>query len=212
MLRSLLDVVFPVRSLSGERGAWITDAECASLRGKPVIIESDALQRRGIRNLDRVIAVGAYDDAELLRRAIWSLKYARLPGLAAPLGALMADTFLQAGASTHALCPVPLHWLRRYQRGFNQADLLARAVGLRTNLPVFDGLRRMRHTGQQARRARRLERFVALRDAFDCLEPAPAAVTLIDDVSTTGATLDACAAALRRSGAITVDALVLALA
>lgn len=105
------------------------------------------------------------------------------------------------------LVPVPLHWRRRWHRGFDQARLLAAELARLTGLPVLeDGLRRCRVTAAQsglpARRRRR-----ALRGAFEARRtPLPEHVVLIDDVATTGATLEAAAEATRRAGTERVDA------
>lgn len=111
-----------------------------------------------------------------------------------------------------ALVPVPLHWSRRWRRGFNQAEVLARAVGRRHGLSVQRRLlRRVRATPPQHGDAGSRRRN--LRDAFavPCIERcAGSRLLLIDDVFTTGATANACAAALRSAGAAAVGVLTLA--
>lgn len=111
-----------------------------------------------------------------------------------------------------ALVPVPLHWLRRWRRGFNQAEVLARAVGRRHGLPVLRrALRRVRATppqqgGPEARRTN-------VREAFAVTVPVRVEgrrLLLVDDVFTTGATANACAGALLRAGAAEVGVLTLA--
>jgi ComF family protein len=103
--------------------------------------------------------------------------------------------------------PVPLHWTRRLERGFNQADLLARGIARALDRPVEGSLlRRVRRGPRQLGLSRR-ERRRVLRGVFAA---APAArgrrILLIDDVVTTGATLEAGALALRRAGARSVVA------
>lgn len=108
--------------------------------------------------------------------------------------------------------PVPLHWRRRCSRGFNQADDLAAALGL----PVVRALRRRRQTGVQAslhadhRRTNVAGAFALTRRARRTGAVAGAVVVLVDDVETTGATLDACARVLREAGAREVRAVTIA--
>lgn len=105
-----------------------------------------------------------------------------------------------------AIIPIPLHWLRRIQRGFNQSLLLAEFLGRELSLPVITPLKRPRSTGHQARLDAR-ERLKNLRKAF-VAEPKAVAgksLLLLDDVFTTGATLSAAAEALLAAGAAEVS-------
>lgn len=99
------------------------------------------------------------------------------------------------------LIPVPLHFLRRCWRGFNQAELLATQLQLATGIPIQRNLlRRISHTPAQSgldRKARQRN----LRDAFHCQPLLGVHVALIDDVLTTGATLQECSRVLKRAGA-----------
>ena len=119
------------------------------------------------------------------------------------LGGLMASCVQKAGLEGDALVPVPLHPRRLRERGYNQAELLAQQMGRRLGVPVAArSLVRVRNTPAQARsenrETRRANVAAAFRakDAFDGRR-----VLLVDDVCTTGATLEACAAALREAGA-----------
>ena len=110
-----------------------------------------------------------------------------------------------------AAVPVPLHWLRRRQRGFNQAALLASGLGL----PICHALRRARRTRAQAglpAGERRLNVSGAFRLAWRCRRRRldGLVLVLVDDVSTTGATRDACARVLREAGAREVRVLTVA--
>jgi ComF family protein len=109
------------------------------------------------------------------------------------------------------LVPVPLHWWKHRMRGFNQAELLARELSLGGGMPVFNALRRSRLTVTQTQLARE-DRRLNVRGAFGLRRSFPRHiqgrhVLLVDDVLTTGATLDACAAALLEEGAASVRAL-----
>ena len=160
--------------------------------------------RRTPRLVDRARAVGEYDGT--LRSVIHALKYDGRRSLARPLGALMRERGAAMIDGARSVVPVPLHRSRRRARGFNQAADLARQLGL----PVIHALRRLRATATQtdlpaARRHRNVRgAFAATRQAAAV---AGAIVVLVDDVSTTGATLEACATVLKEAGAAEVRAL-----
>lgn len=143
------------------------------------------------------------------RALVQALKFGGAVSLAAPLAAqIVASTpggLLRAGA---ALVPVPLHPARARRRGFNQAERLAVAIGCRTGMPVSNCLRR--HGPRRARQVGRgrAERLAGTAGSVN-LRPgamAPSGAVLVDDVVTTGATLAACAAALRAAGSAEVVA------
>jgi ComF family protein len=109
------------------------------------------------------------------------------------------------------LVPVPLHWWKRRMRGFNQAELLARELSATEGLQVLNALRRVRLTMTQTQLARD-ERRLNVRGAFGLRrrilpQIQGRHILLVDDVLTTGATLDACAAVLIEAGAASVRAL-----
>jgi len=106
--------------------------------------------------------------------------------------------------------PIPLHKRKKRIRGYNQSEVLARALCEDLKLPIDTALMRVRYTPQQSKRSR-AERLRNVEKAFRYDgERAPRHVLLIDDVTTTFATLESAARELKRRGAETVDALVLA--
>jgi ComF family protein len=147
----------------------------------------------------------------VLRQLIHLYKYRKVRTLAGPLGDLLLRA-LPRDEAFDCVTPVPLHWRRRWQRGFNQADLLARWVASRTGIPRTRLLRRLRFTASQSSLSNtRRQRNVSA--AFACRRPDQAAgrkILLIDDVMTTGSTAAACARALKRAGAARVALLTLA--
>ncbi|MGA2197810.1 MAG: ComF family protein [Bryobacteraceae bacterium] len=169
-----------------------------------------ALCRGGLRGFDAAYCYGSYEGA--LRELIHLYKYGRVQTLAKPLGDLLAAA-LPREERFDAITAVPLHWRRRWQRGFNQSELLARAMAERYGIPVVRALGRVRATVSQAglSNTRRREN-VAM--AFACRRGARALagkrILLIDDVLTTGSTAAACARALKRAGAAKVALLAVA--
>ncbi|HYW15888.1 MAG TPA: ComF family protein [Allosphingosinicella sp.] len=176
---------------------------------------------------DRLRAAVAYD--EVSRQVALKLKYSGRPGLAETLahfmlrqlssgGQLSAGGQLSSGGQSSPgegealLVPVPLHRWRIWKRGYNQAALIASALSRRTGLPVgLDLLSRTRATPPLQGLGRR-ERALAVRGAFKVpprARPRLAGrrILLVDDVYTSGATAAACALALKRGGAASVDIL-----
>lgn len=149
-----------------------------------------------------------------IREAIHRLKYSNLRAVAPILGGLLAPIIADERVPAHVLVPVPLHARRERQRGYNQARLLADGVGDALGLPVASGaLARVKETPPQAKSAGVQERRTGVLGAFDCPQPALVrgrAVVLVDDVCTTGATLEACATALKNAGATSVWGVTLA--
>jgi ComF family protein len=136
------------------------------------------------------------------REAVHRLKYGHLRAVVPDMAGLLARHLTRRGITGDLVVPVPLHPRRLRQRGYNQAELLARHAGRVLEIPVeSQGLRR-RHDPPQARSAGREERRANVagtfeaRRGFDGLE-----VLALDDVVTTGATLEACAVALKAAGA-----------
>jgi ComF family protein len=160
--------------------------------------------RRTRRSIDRARAIGAYDGA--LRAIVHALKYEGRRSLAKPLAVLMRHRGHEMFHGAACVVPVPLHRSRRRHRGFNQAEDLARHLGL----PVVAALARVRATDTQTDLPA-AQRHRNVRDAFGPTRAstslAGATVVIVDDVCTTGATLDACAAALKAVGVREVRAL-----
>jgi ComF family protein len=160
-----------------------------------------------LHSITRACAAGVYEGT--LRDVIHALKYDGRRSIAPGLARLMVDHGADVIDGADIAVPVPLHRRRQRQRGFNQAEDLAR--GLR--LPVVRALRRIRATPPQVNLPAD-QRRQNMRDAF-ALDPrvitarplGEAVVVLVDDVATTGATLEACARVLKRGGAKEVRAL-----
>jgi len=150
------------------------------------------------------------DDPDLMRGIIHNLKYRNKRSLARRLGEWMAGT-LQGGEGFDVVIPVPLHSARRRERGYNQSDLLAREVAAHLGIPFLTrALKRVKNTRSQTG-LKREERLLNVQGAFRVKDkPAVSgkAVLLVDDVTTTGATLKACGEALILVGAGKVMAVV----
>lgn len=168
-----------------------------------------ALCRSGLRGFDAAYSYGSYEGA--LRELIHLFKYGGVRTLAKPFGAHLAVA-LPRNERFDAVVPMPLHWLRRWRRGFNQSELLAREIARRCGIPVIRAVRRRKATASQAGLTN-AKRRANVAGAFAAKKGRPLErkrVLLIDDVMTTGATAAACAQAAKRAGASYVALLTLA--
>ncbi len=219
---SLLDLLFPPRCVVCYRvGTWLCP-ECVdrlpSLSG-PVcpccgVPTPDGTPCRACREaplrLEGIRSAAPYRGP--VRVAIHYLKYRHARELADPLGELMARYWRQDPLPAEVIVPVPLYPSRLRRRGYNQAALLAWALSRRIGLPMDeDALCRVRATASQMR-LKAADRRRNVEGAFQCTSDRlnGRRVLLVDDVCTTGATLEACADVLRAGGARQVWALTLA--
>jgi ComF family protein len=143
------------------------------------------------------------------RRLVHSFKFGGQTCLAEALALEMRPLLDQADANAEVLAPVPMPGGRQRQRGFNHAQLLAKSLSAITGLPVADALSRRRDNGTQVGSRTATERWQRVQGVF-AVRDTPAVegrrVLLVDDVATTGATLDACARSLLDAGASAVSA------
>ena len=221
VLATLADLFYPPHCVTCHAmGAWLCDG-CRSsvvvlhpplcLRcGWPVASAGicDAC-RQSPSQLAGIRSVSLHESR--LRQGIHALKYSGLRVLAGPLAEAMAEVWWREPLPAHLIVPVPLHRARLRHRGYNQSLLLARELRARIGLPVrSDLLARRRNTRSQVGLSTH-ERWENVSGAFHCIGPSlqGAKVLLVDDVLTTGATLEASAAALREGGAGEVWALTL---
>jgi ComF family protein len=149
----------------------------------------------------------------VIREAILQLKYRNLRALSETLAELLDDYLSANPLPSEVLVPVPIHQKRLRERGYNQSSLLAQKLGKLVNLPVVDdSLIRQRHALPQTQTKTVAERRNNVAGAFTCRDQRLKGrqILLIDDVATSGATLNACAIALKAAGATSVWGLTLA--
>ncbi|CAN5156980.1 ComF family protein [soil metagenome] len=197
--------------------SFIAPPFCARL-GIPFVYDPGP----GLLSMQAIAAPPAYQHAraavrydDVARTMVHALKYQDRTDLAPTMGRWMARAGQELLAGADALVPVPLHWRRGWSRRYNQSGALAAVVARSAGLPVIgDALRRVRPTLQQVGLSK-ADRALNVQGAFKVpLEKKSAVqgrrIVLIDDVLTSGATVDACARVLLRSRAASVDVLVFA--
>lgn len=222
---ALLDLIFPPRCAGCGAGGslWcctcqasvhmIGDPVCSHC-GRPLIgprpDDLCAPCRQSPLQIDGIRSAVAFEGP--LRQAIHRLKYGGSASLAGPLGTFLSARWQASPLPADTIVPVPLHVSRVRERGYNQSTLLAEQLSRATGLPLGEGaLKRVRATAPQITLSA-AERKLNVRDAFQASADAARGrqVLLVDDVCTTGATLESCSIALRRAGAASVWAFTLA--
>jgi ComF family protein len=222
--RVALDLFFPQWCIScGREGDYI----CESCRKLLPAITPPVCPRCGRPQSEGVVCHDCRDGEPLeiegirspfifdgvIRRAIHELKYHNLRALVPRLAGLLHDYLVKNPIAGDVLVPVPIHPKRQQDRGYNQSALIVRELGRLSGLPaVTDCLVRRKNAPPQARSGNVSERFKNVADAFICPDEQmrDRQVIVTDDVATSGATLNACARALKVAGARTVWGLTLA--
>lgn len=228
----ILDTLFPIRCIScDERGEYLCQT-CLDIFPRRLRQRCPACLRAttprgeicfacfGIKALDGLFAASTYR-SPIVTESIHTYKYRFIPGLAIPLGSWLAERVTEIGLPLPDMCvPVPLHPRRLRFRGFNQSALLAQTLA-DTLTPGFDMpvlkncLLRTRFTKPQMKTETREKRLSNLQGAFALAEEGIVLIQnktlwLIDDVATTGTTLEECAKVLKKAGAKKVFGIVLA--
>ena len=222
--RIALDLLFPSYCINcGREGDFIC-SNCRRLMpfiespvchvcGHPVTDESACYNCNDRQfEIDGIRSPFAFEG--VVQQAVYKLKYQNIRALAKPLAELLSDYLNINSLPGDTLVPVPLHKKRLRERGYNQSNLVAHELGKLCDLPVIDDcLIRCLYTPPQARAASLDERRQNIKGAFTCLDNRLQGrqVLLLDDVATSGSTLDACARELKASGAISAWGLTIAL-
>ncbi len=218
----LLDALFPPRCAGCNRPGtlWCATCQASVVYPGPAVCQKcgrpqsygglcQVCQRTPLQ-IDGVRSAALFEGP--LREAIHHFKYHHQTALACPLGRLLEACWMEQPLPADVLVPVPLHSARLRERGYNQSALLARRLAVTLSLPVVeDCLVRIRATASQMTLGA-AERRTNVEGAFACRDGRLAGrrVLLIDDVCTTGSTLEACSVALSQAGAVSVWAMTLA--
>lgn len=178
---------------------------------------SQILTQVTIYKLDQLQAyVAIQDPSRILSRLLFAWKYQRYLGASVLLQSLWSDAFTKVVATTQrvVLVPIPIHWFKRWQRGFNQAEELCRLVTRCWPVESKLLLKRIRYTSTQVglnkgERQNNLKRAFAVNDAILHEIACDDLIVLVDDIVTSGTTLVECADVLRQAGFHHILALVL---
>lgn len=158
---------------------------------------------------EKSIIAGSYKDY-YLREIIHYLKYRYVTDLAKPLALILITVLRQKFPQSFfdskkiLIVPVPLFKKKLKQRGFNQSELIANIIGGHFNFQVAAALQKIKNTPAQMTISEKSKRLVNLQNVFQCVTPnmvKDKEILLIDDVVTTGATMEECAKVLKQAGA-----------
>ncbi len=148
--------------------------------------------------LKAAVSLFYYDKKGTLQKLIQSLKYKDTPQLGVALGSFMGAQLKgsELMEGVEGIVPVPLHWRRKVQRGYNQAERLAKGMSEVLDIPVVEH-KLQRITGTTTQTAKQKgERFSNVANRFKLKDSLPSSILLVDDIITTGSTIEACAKAI----------------
>ena len=240
---SLIRRLAPLQNLAGLAGRTLLDTlyplECAGCGGSGKIICDRCMDDLPLLSPPHCRVCAAYGEHELcqacaqserhfdgvrapyhyegsIRQAILAFKYGGIKAAAPQLGDMLAEYLVRNPLPGDLMAPVPMHTSRRRGRGYNQAELLARRVAGRCDVPYCgDLLARTRRVDPQAGMTSAAGRMANVADSVAVSHPSEVhgrQIILVDDVATTGSTLDVCAAVLKEAGAASVWCLTLSVA
>jgi len=220
----LLDLIFPPHCINCQTfGNWLCQSCLSNISyisttvcykcGETLPTSKFCLncERNPLQTIDAVRSV-VYFNNDTVQKAIHALKYHNHRAIVDVLGRLLFEGYQRYQLNADVVVPVPLHANRLVERGYNQSTLLVKSITKRLSVPYNNNcLQRIRKTDVQAHLSS-IQRQQNVKDAFSCVSNdfLQKRVLLVDDVCTTGSTLDACAVAIKHTGATSVWGLTLA--
>jgi ComF family protein len=214
---SIIDFIYPPLCLSCQRllehGGEYVCQDCwnsiqSATRESPLFNEtSDKLVASGV--IDGLVSLYVFEKEGAFQVIVHNLKYSGIQVLGIELGRRLGKVVVDRGIHADAVIPVPLHRRKLRERGYNQAELIARGLSEISGIPVWcDLIHRKKYTKTQTQLSL-TERRANMEDAFEVVpfktcDAKDKTFIVIDDVVTTGSTMIACASALRASGALGV--------
>lgn len=224
--RFVTECIFPIYCLGCEKeGEWLCSeclvridtkgVECCPVCHRSTPYGICCPECRDKSSLDHVVAITQYNEKWLIGQLIHIVKYSYASGASVFFNRLILDWYrshVQSLKGIDLIIPVPLHLGRLALRGFNQSDMIAQALCGLAKIDCMSAMVRVRPTKRQALLSRN-DRIKNVSDAFWVKEPGLVFnkhVMLVDDVYTTGSTMQACGRELIRAGAASVSGFILA--
>ncbi|MDM8520545.1 ComF family protein [Anaerolineales bacterium HSG6] len=225
LYNSLLNLLLPPQCVNCKiSGSWLcrnclaqisfSPTEVCIICGVPAPLKTVCKHCQNNNTLQYLdgIRSATYFEKGPIRSAIHAFKYGNNQAISAILTRMLVEAYQRYQLNVDFILPVPLHASRLSERGYNQSELLATGVSLSCQVPLnVTTLLRVHHTETQAHLDLK-GRYENVKNAFSCVNDllSEKIVLLVDDVCTTGATLDACAMTLKKTGVHKVWALSIA--
>ncbi len=207
-INTFLNFLFPQKCLGCGKNEFLLCEKCLKRIDYPTLIKDK-----------NIWSATDYNDP-LAQKVIWLLKYRKIKSAAEPLAELIYERLMEASlpigseASKYILIPIPLSPKRLKERGFNQTELISELLSKKSNFPVCKNvLIKIKETGSQVSLKDRIKRLENLKGSFSLKNPELIKgknIILIDDVSTTGATINEAMKVLREAKPRKIIALVVA--
>lgn len=204
LTQCFLDTIYPKHCLhcDAEGSYW-----CADCKKLPIKAWDNHLSLIGEKYFNEIYCLGDYEDT-ILGELIKTYKYKFVKELCCDLGELLAKELIAKNLQG-TIVPVPLSKRRMAWRGFNQVEEIAKVIALKNNMQISRCLKRVKHKKAQAKLSE-AERLKNMKDCFELVGTVPKTVILVDDVITTGATINECAKVLKQAGVQYITVLTIA--
>ncbi len=204
LTQCFLDTMYPKHCLNCdvEGSYW-----CVNCKKLPIKDWNNNLSLIGEKYFDEIYCVGDYED-KMLGELIKACKYKFVKELCGDLGELLTRE-IELKKLDGVIVPVPLSKRRMAWRGFNQVEEIAHVVALKRHMQINCCLKRVKHKKAQAKLSE-AERIQNMKDCFEIVGAVPKTAILVDDVITTGATINECAKILKQAGAQYITVLTIA--
>lgn len=217
ILKEIEELFFPISCVGCETNStWL----CPSCEQKIEYFKEEICYKCGKQSnnfkvcadckeyLDGVYILGSYKD-KILKKLIWDYKYNYIKDLSEVISSLFLKNFKNNLNINFSLVPVPLYKKKLRVRGYNQSEVIAKEISRKTNIPYFNYIKRIKDTKPQME----LSKILRIDNIFNAFEVTGDVggknIYLVDDVVTTGSTLEECSRVLKEAGANEVWALVL---
>lgn len=205
IIKGGISLIFPPICIGcDEKLDNLNEVFCEKCWNSLIPLKQDFIDKKTIPdNLEFVLAIWLFDD--LFQKIIHTLKYQMHPSIGSKMGKLIGEKLFidfELYKKNTVIIPIPLHPIKLRERGYNQAELIGKSISVATSIPILDILKRKKITKTQTKMNRE-QRMKNMENAFDInitINSNISRAILVDDVFTTGATMNCAAKVLKKNG------------